>query len=371
MNGFFNINKMKKYFTTLNIFRGFFALMVAFLHMSAWYDSKILNNNLILNSYIFVDFFFVLSGFVITSNYIYKANFKTIDFIKKRLLRVYPLHLITLLIFVLLELAKNYIGSRYINNSTDFNNVYNFIGNLFLANSIYLPTFNNLDYLTWNFPSWSISAEVISYIIFAIILKNILKKWFSSFYYISLFLSILAFLILFSINDNFNYFFTYDFGFLRCIAGFFSGVFAYYIYKKTLETNVFFNKLYIINILEIFSIFVLFTLLNYLKFLVNNYGFIYYIFFPFFILTFSSDRGLISKFLNSLMFLHKLGNISYSVYMNHVLVNLFFNILFIRIIGIPSNYNFILIPFNLIFILIVSNFTYQYIELRFYKKNIN
>lgn len=359
---------MKKYFVTLNIFRGFFALMVAFLHMSAWYSSKILNNNFVLNSYIFVDFFFVLSGFVITANYFNKNTFLISDFIKKRLLRVYPLHFLTLLIFLFLELGKNFSSSSLVNNSTDYNNTYNFFGNLFLINSIYFPKLNDLEFLTWNFPSWSISAEVFSYIFFSLILKVCLRYNKSSFYIISFIISITSFLILYSINLDFNYFYTYDFGFLRCLAGFFSGVFAYYVHKNHLLNWKIIKNHTFINFLELTFFIILFFLLYNLKYIVLNYGFIYFIFFPLFILIFSLENGFLSNFFNSFQLLHRIGNISYSIYMIHVIINLLFNVLFIRILHIPAFYYFILIPINIFVIIFVSNITYKNIELKFYKK---
>ena len=57
--------------------------------------SPYLSQNIFMsNSELAVDFFFVLSGFVISLNYFYKLNDFNIffDFIKKRFLRLYPLH---------------------------------------------------------------------------------------------------------------------------------------------------------------------------------------------------------------------------------------------------------------------------------------
>ena len=63
------------------------------------------NSNFIMNGGLVVDFFFVLSGFVISLNYLDKINTKNdlIKFQKKRFLRLYPLHILTLLIFVFID----------------------------------------------------------------------------------------------------------------------------------------------------------------------------------------------------------------------------------------------------------------------------
>ncbi|WP_454616650.1 hypothetical protein [Bradyrhizobium cenepequi] len=53
-------------------------------------------------AYLFVDFFFVLTGFVIASNYRSRLadGFSAGRFLVLRLGRIYPLHIVTLLLFI-------------------------------------------------------------------------------------------------------------------------------------------------------------------------------------------------------------------------------------------------------------------------------
>src|SRR5215217_6372057 len=100
---------MKERFEVLDIFRGIFSSLVVFFHMSTFSDTPVINNQFILNSDLFVDFFFVLSGFVIAYSYQTISTGEELNrFYKKRLFRLYPLHLIVLLAFVAIEVAKHF-----------------------------------------------------------------------------------------------------------------------------------------------------------------------------------------------------------------------------------------------------------------------
>src|SRR4051794_33090067 len=109
---------MKDRFEVLDIFRGVFSAMVVFYHMSAFSNTLIINNNFVYNSDLFVDFFFVLSGFVIAYSYrAINSTHKLQQFVKKRWLRIYPLHFVMLMIFVIIEITKHFfVGHIQINN---------------------------------------------------------------------------------------------------------------------------------------------------------------------------------------------------------------------------------------------------------------
>jgi len=117
-----------------------------------------------------VDFFFVLSGFVIALNYMGRVKTPQDLFIfqRKRFLRLYPLHLIMLFAFAALEFAKYLVEVEFgmIANTPAFsiNNMTAFFANLFLVHNWVLST------LSFNMPSWSISAEFYTYVIFGTLL---------------------------------------------------------------------------------------------------------------------------------------------------------------------------------------------------------
>ena len=110
-----------------------------------------------------VPFFFTLSGFVIFYNYHdrLKEFNDLLGFVKKRFLRLYPLHFFFLIIFLLIEALRLILSSKFniSSNVEPFvtNNFQAFISNIFL-----LQTF--LHENTFNTPSWSISAEFYTYI---------------------------------------------------------------------------------------------------------------------------------------------------------------------------------------------------------------
>jgi len=90
----------------LEALRGIAAIMVVIYHTPFKFEAPLL----IKNSFLFVDFFFILSGFVISLAYSKKIGdgipFK--KFIHLRLGRLYPIHIFTLLVWLLFFLIKFY-----------------------------------------------------------------------------------------------------------------------------------------------------------------------------------------------------------------------------------------------------------------------
>lgn len=115
--------------------------------------------------YMAVDYFFLLSGFIFFWLYQGDIDNKLIsfqNFLSRRFSRLYPLHLITLFLIILLQ--KCYISLRgypfvYANN--DF---YHFILNIAYIQSWGLENGNS-----FNAPTWSVSVEIFIYLIFFII----------------------------------------------------------------------------------------------------------------------------------------------------------------------------------------------------------
>ncbi len=109
-----------------------------------------------------VDFFFMLSGFILAHVYMPQfmaGSFNYLSFIKNRLARIYPMHVATLLASVALLVLMNIF-----NLGTAENN---------LAEASDLPAYflmlhawGVIDSLNFNYPSWSISAEWLAYLLF-------------------------------------------------------------------------------------------------------------------------------------------------------------------------------------------------------------
>ncbi len=112
-----------------------------------------------------VDLFFVLSGFILA--YVYTREFIpgngltfTLEFIKARLARIYPLHLVTLLATLVLVVFLPGFSQRYSN----YFGPESFILNLLLMQNWGLVG------ISWNAVSWSISAEWFMYLLFPFLL---------------------------------------------------------------------------------------------------------------------------------------------------------------------------------------------------------
>src|SRR6202035_3139975 len=154
------------HFRVLDSWRGIAALLVAIFHLNVL--SAVYSLDFFRNAFLFVDFFFVLSGFVITHSY--GDRLGTLEgvgtFAVRRFNRLWPLHAIVLLAFVLVEVAKVLMATRGASFSTS-----PFTGanspSAVLLNLVFGQSIGLVNQLTWNPPSWSIAAEFWTYLIFA------------------------------------------------------------------------------------------------------------------------------------------------------------------------------------------------------------
>ena len=111
-----------------------------------------------------VEVFFVLSGFVIAHNYAERLaspdRASVRSFWWARVARVYPVHLATLVVVLLMALAAGATGVS-LNNATNYS-VGNALGNLALLQA--LPPFHGV-----NWPAWSVSCEAAAYLLFPLL----------------------------------------------------------------------------------------------------------------------------------------------------------------------------------------------------------
>lgn len=357
---------IKHRFQVLDIFRGIFASMVVFFHLSPFADTPLLNNNFVENSDMFVDFFFVLSGFVITYSYPNVSNGSEFGgFIKKRLWRIYPLHVILLFSFVIIENIKLYFATYiHINQPyNESNNILTFFTSLFLLNSVKFPGIRDV---SWNIPSWSISAEMICYLVFGGMLVLIHKTRLQAIKY-AVFgaLPILALFLLIAITGRSEINYSFDYGFLRGIIGFFTGSVCYYVFNRAYPLLSQLKSSYF-TLLEVSTLLVL-GLMIYYGTALKAIGFVYEFIFFLAILTFSFERGIISALLKKSGLLKNIGTYSYSIYMTHTLLLSLFNVVFIRLLKLPPSAYVYLVFLNYYLIYIVSRWTYNNIEMRFNK----
>ncbi|WP_198533537.1 acyltransferase [Streptomyces sp. AcH 505] len=226
-------HRPKAHYLPLDSIRGLAASCVVILHFvisetmiasfpnKAWVDVAFFHN-----AWMFVDLFFVLSGIVISFSYT-QFDFGTFsfrDFVVRRLARIYPLHIVTLfatLGFRLLKIAVVAFGVMHlVPAETPVNNLYSFVANVFLLHALGV-----LDYLSWNGPSWSISAEFYTYLIFGAVLVFAQRREDIRIVYIaSLLLILTSLLIMVFVMHRSAIDFHYQFGIVRCVFSFFLGV---------------------------------------------------------------------------------------------------------------------------------------------------
>jgi len=357
---------MKERFSVLDIFRGVFSSLVVFFHLSAFSNTVVINNEFIYNCDLFVDFFFVLSGFVIAYSYQHIKTAQELgSFYKKRFFRLYPLHLLVLLLFVAIELPKHFVSGYVHVNKVDnaSNNLETLFSNLFLLNSVKLPGINDV---SWNIASWSISAEMIAYLVFGVTILIInhfgLLKIKSI---ICVFIILVASFLMYLFTGGFKLMYSFDYGFLRGILGFFIGVVCFATFDAT-KNYLRTLKNFVFSVVEIFLLTITIVFVCYGA-IFKSYGFIYELLFFMTILTFAFEKGWLSSLLIKSNFLHQTGKYSYSIYMIHTLILSLFNVVFIRVLKLPpSSYAYLFIV-NYALIYIISAWTFKNIEMRFNK----
>ena len=284
----------------LESIRGLAALLVLFFHIPKW--NPVLDIGIVNNGYLMVDLFFVLSGFVIFNAYLDKISTRK-DLIRFQFLRfgrLYPVHIIFLLVFILIDLAK-YIAKVRLGvtgfGSVPFgeNNFDAFIKNVFLIQSV-LPN----QPLTYNHPSWSISVEFYTYLVFGLIVLFFRK---STILLFSLLAAIsLAILITESAFGNESI--------LRCFTGFFVGCLTAEVTKK--------KKLILPGYIS-FIVTILIVAFLQLKSTKNLDFLIYFLTAGLIVSLVLSQKSLLNKILN-FKALTWLGGVSYSVYMSHAVI---------------------------------------------------
>ena len=115
-----------------------------------------------------VDLFFALSGFILTHTYLTRlgprlSGRKTIDFWWLRLARVYPVHLVMLVVAGLAVFAQAKVTGEALNR--DWLNPIDFGKNLLLVQE-----WGPSPQRGWNFVAWSLSMEWLAYLIFPLLI---------------------------------------------------------------------------------------------------------------------------------------------------------------------------------------------------------
>ena len=331
------VSNVGQRFLALDALRGLAALWVVYFHLYGGLG------------YLAVDFFLVLSGFILVHRYWYGSKpTTTLAFVNHRIARLYPLHLYTLLVFTLVSWL---IYGRL----PDFPDgaLFTFVQHLTLTHNIGLSPQG----LTWNYPSWSVSVEFFINILFILLITRQTRSR-------ALFLlGTLGILVLFVQHGQLNtqsenYFGFLNSGLLRGMSSFLLGILAYRVYLfyqddwRVARYATWLEGLCVLAVLGILwsrtgrsmgmDVFVPYLAL-------------------FMVAIFAFEHGWLSRGLRKLAYL---GEISYSVYLNHLVLIMIF-----RYLAKQNGWDkSVILGLTLVTVLVYSHFTYRYLEIPLGKK---
>jgi peptidoglycan/LPS O-acetylase OafA/YrhL len=299
------LNRVQSRFTVLDSWRGVCAVIVVIYHFTG------MNNLLLLqffrNGWIFVDFFFVLSGFVITHAYQHQLSSpnELLAFAVRRFGRVWPLHAAILIPFALTELIKLHLLTKGFSADrppfTGETSITGLVANLFLIQSM------GFTRVSWNVPSWSISVEYWTYIVYGITVLATTTaarpRFWNALFLAGIFVLSLVVLLVYAKSLET----TVTFGFFRCLLGFIGGHFAYQLWRRLPAlrgaTAIELVTVFLVSLFAIYLANGLFALLA-------------PVVFGGAVIVFAHERGALSHFLHRRFFV-LLGRLSYSIYMTH------------------------------------------------------
>lgn len=316
-----------EYFAALDGFRGLLALCVAVYH-TIWL-SNINQLSFFNNGAVIIDLFFVFSGFLMYR--LYGDHLGTAKeaktFLKRRFARIYPIHLFMTLVFLgfaFLRIAADKAGVSVQDPGEIMpfqpgaaENLWSLISNLAMTHAMGLH-----ESLTYNPPSWTISVEFYAYFTFAALLMWAPPRKAWHFMGLAVLVGVI-YAALSRLKPNMDI--TYDLGFWRCMAGFYTGVIGAWVYrnmKDQIEAKGAQLQSGLCTTLEMIA----FT--AGVAFVIYCPGKLQFLCAPIlfgFVLIFAFDGGIVSRFMSHKIFRY-LAKISYSVYMIHVIISIFFGI---------------------------------------------
>lgn len=329
---------------SLSSLRFVFAIMVFLVHIH--------KTNLAIGH----AFFIVLSGFILAMVYEKRIKEKTFSFgsfFLKRILRTYPLHILTLLMALPLSLQ----GIR----SETLLWVSKFFLNLFSL-QVFVP--HRQFYFSFNGVAWNLSDLMIFYACFPFIILLLSKLTFREFTFLMIGIALLICLSMNLVPEELYHYLFYISPFFR-IFDFIFGIYLFYLtknisYKPDYKTASF---------IELFSsticvVMYIFADSNYSDIIPYSYSVLLWLPLALILLGFHFDKGIISKYILAAPFMLTLGKLSFSFYMIHQLVIRYFK-KYGTSLEITENTGFMLCFLVSLALAYLSN---TYFERLFYKK---
>ncbi|HVL75323.1 MAG TPA: acyltransferase [Noviherbaspirillum sp.] len=339
--------------------RGIAALIVALYHLGIGAQHVAV----IRNGYLFVDLFFVLSGFIMCAAYGRRltGGEDLRVFLIRRIGRLFPLLVFSTLAFILaanaVVFAKRLLLERgygaMLHNPDGLQWVIPTASEI-LATVTLTHSMGVFDDLILNTPSWSISVEFWAYVLFALLCLGLTGRnrlmMFGAVSVVAAVITVWASVTVHQcLVQRGCLSLTYDFGFPRAVFSFFLGALAFYASRHVRGMH---------GMLQAASLVLLAVV-----FLVVDHApgiaFILPLVFALLILSVCSDEGPMSSLLRP-RFFQLLGLWSYSIYLMHMPLLLFFENLSRRFDGLFGG---IAVMASFVAVLLaVSAWTYRYVE---------
>ena len=336
--------------------RGIAAFLVVAYHLQ--FDGNLLGietaTTFFRRSYLFVDLFFILSGFIIS--YVNQADRRDpltreaiVRFMKKRIIRLYPLVLFCLLYLFAFRAVVS-IAFVALAHQPPFDwtpaSLIALLGQLTMTNA-WLPVAPG-----WNIPSWSISAEMFAYLLFPLFVLSRTSRPAGTWLVCAL--VIIGFYAAAIRHGNLDI--TIIWSPLRCLAGFLLGVIVYFARHPIARIPVaWLSLMQVASVLGVAAALIL---------PVSDLAVI-----PAFVVLVAStwtDQGVLGRALQARA-ATALGHWSFSIYLNHVPVMAILGFAWFRVAprlgldGPTGRVAWIVLAYATV--LIVSRWTYRHVEL--------
>lgn len=295
-----------KRFVVLDSFRGICAVAVVLFHTQILLSFSELS--FFRHADLFVEFFFVLSGFVMMHAY-GKREFGTDvlrRFIISRTFRLYPLHLLMLVVFIGLEFGKLWAE----HHGFSFNDAA-FTGKTapseILPNALLLQSWiGDFNSLSFNTPAWSISIEYYLYMLLGLLLL-LMPRYCGPILALATVVSFAALYVELNVIKPFIW---------RGASCFFAGALTYRLYERVEPSVSRFNDRPFFTGLELLCVLLVYRTLTHET---PHQGLVASLLFCAVVLVFACERGAISRLLHKRGFV-RLGELSFSIYLTHAAV---------------------------------------------------
>jgi peptidoglycan/LPS O-acetylase OafA/YrhL len=292
-----------EHFRVLDSLRGLCAIIVVLYHFPV--KSHLASLGFVRGGYMFVDFFFVLSGFVIAYSYAHRITDRDslMSFMTRRFFRLWPLHLFIISLYLFVEMLNKPIGAELgaISGRTLPD----------LWRSVTLTSSFGMDHHSaWNVPSWSISAEWWTYLLFGLLVLTLQRTLWSGL----VALVVVSLGILVATHDAINI--TFDLGLVRCLVGFGLGALLA-LRWSSVKARLQAVGEHRVALLEIALVLVIIGFVSTAR--LTPWSFLAPFLFTVAVAVFALEAGPVSQLMRQRLFIQA-GLLSYSIYMMHQLV---------------------------------------------------